>query len=98
MCKSADIENMTIEEALKEYHHLKETEKGLEEKMKSVKKHILDKMGKKREIAVDGYSAKLTEKSRTTLSAELVESVLKVKVTEACYTKTFYDELRVTKK
>lgn len=94
MCKK-NGEEMTLGEMLKEYAHLKDTQKGIEAKIKKIGVNIKEKMGDKREIEMDGYKAVLMAKTRDTLKKELVEVVLKVKVTDDCYTHCQYDELRV---
>lgn len=92
-----------IDADLKEYYDINTKIKELTDKQKLMKSEISTIL-KKFFIDIDnneclykndGYYARLTSMTRSTLKKELVEKLLKVEVTNECYTTTVSDTLKV---
>ena len=92
-----------IDVDLKEYYEINTKIKELTDKQKSMKSEISTIL-KKFFIDIDNneclykndnYYARLTSMTRSTLKKELVEKLLKVEVTNECYTNTISDTLKV---
>lgn len=92
-----------IDADLKEYYEINTKIKELTDKQKSMKSEISTIL-KKFFIDIDNneclykndnYYARLTSMTRSTLKKELVEKLLKVEVTNECYTNTISDTLKV---
>ena len=92
-----------IDDDLKEYYEINTKIKELTDKQKSMKSEISTIL-KKFFIDIDNneclykndnYYARLTSMTRSTLKKELVEKLLKVEVTNECYTNTISDTLKV---
>jgi len=69
----------------------------LSRELKAAKSEIVKTLseGGVREFERGTYRALLTPKTKTTLQADLVESLLKVKITPECYKRSDYVEVRV---
>lgn len=92
-----------IDTDLKEYYEINNQIKELTDKQKSMKSEIssilkkffIDTTNDECLYKNDNYYARLTKGSRSTLKKELVEKLLKVEVTNECYTTTISDTLKV---
>jgi len=88
---------------LKEYYEINVKMKELTDKQKStkseistiLKKFFIDTENDECLYKNDGYYARLTSMTRSTLKKELVEKLLNVEVTNECYTNTVSDTLKV---
>lgn len=86
---------MTLEEMLTEYYKVHTEKDALEKREKSLKADILKELGTADEKTAGDYTAKVSQCSRSTLVAEIVEKKFNIKLTDDCYNKTVYPKLSV---